>query len=208
MSIKRKATKIVLRWAIGAAVGMLMSWPVLLGLALLLLVVIILSSAGGPAALAPPTLAASNYSCTIAAPGPPPVFTAVAAATAPAPAPVTPAAAAAGDYAGITLDAEQMKIAGTVTAVTKQMNLTRRAAEIAIAVAMQESTLDPTAVNGPRVGLFQQAPNPVSGLYTQYDRTDPAGATRMFLDQLVRRVPGYDTDPRQNHELGLSLIHI
>ena len=24
----------------------------------------------------------------------------------------------------------------------------------------------------------------------------------MFLDQLVRRVPGYDTDPRQNHELG------
>ena len=49
MSIKRKATKIVLRWALGAAVGMLVSWPVLLGLVLLLLVVIILSSAGGPA---------------------------------------------------------------------------------------------------------------------------------------------------------------
>ena len=95
-----------------------------------------------------------------------------------------------------------MKIAGTITAVTKQMNLTRRAAEIALAVAMQESTLDPTAVNGPWVGLFQQAPDPVSGLYTQYDRTDPAGATRMFLEQLVRRVPGYDTDPRQNWELG------
>jgi len=70
LNIKRKATKIVLRWAVGAAVGMLVSWPVLLGLALLLLVVIILSSAGGPAALAPPALAASNYSCTVAAPPP------------------------------------------------------------------------------------------------------------------------------------------
>ena len=95
-----------------------------------------------------------------------------------------------------------MKIAGTITAVTKQMRLTRRAAEIALAVAMQESTLNPNAVNGPWVGLFQQAPDPSSGLYTQYDRTDPAGATRMFLEQLVRRVPGYDTDPRQNYELG------
>ena len=166
MSIKRKATKIVLRWALGAAVGMLVSWPVLLGLVLLLLVVIILSSAGGPAALAPPALAASSYSCTIAAAGSPPA---------------TPATAAAGDYAGITLNAEQMKIAGTITAVTKQMNLTRRADEIAIAVAMQESHFDPTAVNGPWVGLFQQAPDPVTGLYTQYDRTDPAGATRICL---------------------------
>ena len=67
MSIKRKATRIVLRWAIGVAAGMLVSWPVLLGLVLLLLVVIILSSAGGPAALAPPALAASNYSCTVGA---------------------------------------------------------------------------------------------------------------------------------------------
>ena len=191
MCIKRKVTKIVLRWAVGAAVGMLVSWPVLLGLALLMLVVIILSSSGGPAAFAPPALAASNYSCTITAP--PPVSTAAA---------VTPATATAGYYAGITLTAQQMKIAGTITAVTKQMNLTRRADEIALAVAMQESTLDPTAVNGPWVGLFQQAPDPVSGLYTQYDRTDPAGATRMFLDQLVRRVPGYDTDPRQNYQLG------
>ena len=71
MSIKRKATKIVLRWAIGAAVGIFVSWPVLLGLALLMLVVIILSSSGGPAALAPPAQAASSYSCTVAALPPP-----------------------------------------------------------------------------------------------------------------------------------------
>ena len=74
--------------------------------------------------------------------------------------------------------------------------------EVALAVAMQESTLNPNAVNGPWVGLFQQAPDPASGLYSQYDRTDPAGATKMFLEQLVRRVPGYDSAPRQNFELG------
>ena len=196
MSIKRKATKIVLRWAIGAAAGMLVSWPVLLGLVLLMLVVIILSSAGGPAALAPPAPVASSYSCTInPAATPPPARASSGTA-------VTSAAAPAGNYAGITLNDQQMKVAGTITAVTKQMRLTRRAAEIALAVAMQESTLNPDAVNGPWVGLFQQAPDPSSGLYTQYDRTDPAGATKMFLEQLVRRVPGYDTDPRQNYELG------
>jgi cell wall-associated NlpC family hydrolase len=192
LSIKGKATKIALRWAAGAAASLLLSWPVLLGLVLLLLVVIILSSAGGPAALAPPALAANNYSCTIAV-GPASALGAGA---------VTPATAPAGDYAGTTLNAEQMKIAGTITAVTKQMRLTRRAAEIALAVAMQESALDPNAVNGPWVGLFQQAVDPGGGLYTRYDRSDPAGATMMFLEQLVRRVPGYDTDPRQNWELG------
>jgi cell wall-associated NlpC family hydrolase len=67
---------------------------------------------------------------------------------------------------------------------------------------MHESALDPNAVNGPWVGLFQQAVDPGGGLYTEYDRTDPAGATTMFLQQLVRRVPGYDADPRQNWELG------
>ena len=193
MSIKRKATKIALRWAIGAAAGMLLSWPVLLGLVLLMVVVVILSSAGGPAALAPPALTASNYSCTINAPAPPSPGSGTAG---------TSATARAGNYAGITVNDQQIRVAGTITAVTKQMNLTRRAAEIALAVAMQESTLNPKAVNGPWVGLYQQAPDPASGLYTQYDRTDPAGATRMFLEQLVRRVPGYDTDPRQNYELG------
>ena len=185
-----KATRIVLRWAIGGAVGMLVSWPVLLGLVLLLLVVIILSSAGGPAALAPPALAASNYSCTFAAPPPAPAFAAPNPTAAPAP---------AGDYAGTTLNAEQMKTAGTITAVTKQMNLTRRAAEIALAVAMQESTLDPEAVSGPWVGLFQQAPDPASGLYTQYDRTDPSRSNH--------HVPGTAgaTSTRLRHRLPAEL---
>lgn len=110
--------------------------------------------------------------------------------------------APAGDYAGVTLNAEEMKVAGTITAVATQMKLTRRAAAIALAVAMQGSYLDPTTVNGPWVGLFQQAPDPSSGLYTQYERTDPVGATTLFLEQLVRRVPGYDTDPREDGELG------
>ena len=50
-----------------------------------------------------------------------------------------------------------MKIAGTIT---KQMTLTRRAAEIAIAVAMHESTLDPNAVNGPWVP--REVPHPAA----------------------------------------------
>ena len=72
----------------------------------------------------PPALAASNFSCTIGS--------GTGAAPAPAAAMLTTVTAAAGDYAGTTLNAEQMKIACTITAVTKQMKLTRRAAEIAL----------------------------------------------------------------------------
>jgi len=176
------------RWAIASTTGLLMSWPVLILLALLLVVVVILSSSGGPAAFTPPPPTPTNYSCTIAA--------------GPAPAATTGAHAAAGDYGGVTLTSDQVAAAATITGVTQQMRLTRRAAAIAIAVAMQESTLNPQAVNGPFLGLFQQAADPTSGLYTAYDRTDAAGSSRMFLEQLVARVPNYDTDPRSNWELG------
>lgn len=106
--------------------------------------------------------------------------------------------AGGGVFAGVALDAEQVKMAATVIAVGKQMGITRRGVEIGVAVATQQSSLRPEAVNDEWLGLFQQ--NPVT--YTQYRRTEPAGAAWMFFDQLIKQVPGYDTDPRSNDEIG------
>ena len=89
-------------------------------------------------------------------------------------------------------------MAATIVAVGKQMGITRRGIEIGIAVATEQSSLRPEAVNDDWLGLFQQ--NPVT--YTQYRRTEPGGAAWMFYDQLIKQVPGYDTDPRQNYEIG------
>ncbi|HEY5842394.1 MAG TPA: NlpC/P60 family protein, partial [Mycobacterium sp.] len=89
-------------------------------------------------------------------------------------------------------------MAATVIAVGKQMGITRRGIEIGISVATEQSSLRPEAVNKDWLGLFQQ--NPVT--YTQYRRTEPGGASWMFYDQLVKQVPGYDTDTRPNYEIG------
>ena len=78
------------------------------------------------------------------------------------------------------------------------MGITRRGIEIGISVATEQSSLRPEALNKDWLGLFQQ--NPVT--YTQYRRTEPGGAAWMFYDQLIKLVPGYDTDPRQNYEIG------
>jgi len=103
-----------------------------------------------------------------------------------------------GVFSGVALDGEQVKMAATVIAVGKQMGITRRGIEIGVAVATQQSSLRPEAVNQEWLGLFQQ--NPVT--YTQYRRTDPGGAAWMFFDQLIKLVPEYDTDPRPNDEIG------
>lgn len=106
-----------------------------------------------------------------------------------------------GAFAGVTLTADQMKMAQTIVGVAEGMGLTERAGRIALGVAMQESTFNPAAVHGKYVGLFQQSP-PADNIYVQYPRTDPAGASWMFLNQLASRVPGYDTDARQDWEVG------
>ena len=103
-----------------------------------------------------------------------------------------------GTFAGVALDAEQVKMAATVAAVGKQMGITRRGIEIGIAVATEQSSLRPDAVNDKWLGLFQQ--NPVD--YTMYPRTEPGGAAWMFYDRLLKLVPGYDTDPRTDYEIG------
>jgi len=106
--------------------------------------------------------------------------------------------ASGGVFAGVALDGEQVRMAATVIAVGKQMGITKRGVEIGVAVATEQSSLRPDAVNNEWLGLFQQ--NPVT--YTQYRRTDPGGAAWMFFDQLIKQVPGYDTDPRSNDEIG------
>ena len=35
-----------------------------------------------------------------------------------------------------------------------------------------------------------------------YPRTEPGGAAWMFYDRLLKLVPGYDTDPRTDYEIG------
>lgn len=118
--------------------------------------------------------------------------------------PVAPAAVPepAGEYDGIELSSGQVTTARTIVQVGDELKISRRGVRIAIAVAMQESSLNPAAVNGPYIGLFQQKDDPSSGLYTGGDRRDPAAATRMFFQQLVKRVPGYDLDPRADWQIG------
>ena len=108
--------------------------------------------------------------------------------------------AAGGTFAGIGLDAEQVTMAATIVAVGKQMGITRRGIEIAVAVATEQSSLRPEAINEDWLGLFQQ--NPVT--YTQYRRTEPGGAAWMFYDQLIKQVPGYDTDPGRTTRSAMS----
>ncbi len=105
---------------------------------------------------------------------------------------------AGGTFGGVALDAGQIQMAATVVAVGKQMGITRRGIEIGLSVATEQSSLRPEALNKDWLGLFQQ--NPVD--YTQYRRTEPGGASWMFFDRLLKLVPGYDTDPRANYEIG------
>ncbi|CRK59291.1 NLP/P60 family protein [Alloactinosynnema sp. L-07] len=86
-----------------------------------------------------------------------------------------------------TLNASQLHIAGVIVAVGKGMNVTERGTAIALATAMQESTLDPNATNGRSIGLFQQQ----GDLYAAVRRTDPADTSRAFYEQLIARVPSY-----------------
>ena len=127
----------------------------------------------------------------------------IACATTPTQAPVVLATSgsAAGTYAGVLLTGAQVDAANTVVNVGLDQGITRRGIAIAIAAAMQASSLRPTAAKLAYVGLFQQRSDATSQLYTKLDRSDSVGASRMFFDQLVARVPGYDTDPRSDAEV-------
>ncbi|MFC4859192.1 C40 family peptidase [Actinophytocola glycyrrhizae] len=99
-------------------------------------------------------------------------------------------AGASGTQKSAELNANQMAAARTVVGVGTGMRIAARGIAIALGTAMQESTMNPAAVNGRSIGLFQQQ----GTLYADVDRTDAAAASRAFYTQLVSRVPTY-ADP-------------
>jgi peptidoglycan DL-endopeptidase CwlO len=95
---------------------------------------------------------------------------------------------------GVDLDAEQLANAAVIVDVTHSSALPSRAADIAVATALQESSLrnlDHGDTVGPDSrGLFQQRIR----YYGADVATDPARATAAFLTRL-RAVPHWDTLP-------------
>lgn len=87
----------------------------------------------------------------------------------------------------VKLSAAQMAVARTIVATGKGMGVQQRGLALGLAVAMQESTLNPDAVSGRSVGLFQQQ----GELYQHVNRRDPESTSAAFYTMLLRRVPGY-----------------
>ncbi|TYP86793.1 hypothetical protein BD833_10878 [Blastococcus xanthinilyticus] len=91
----------------------------------------------------------------------------------------------------MTLTADQMANAATIAEVGRSRGLPERAVVIALATAMQESTLR-NLDYGDRdsLGLFQQRPS--QGWGTPEQVQDPVYAAGTFYDHLVQ-VPGWET---------------
>jgi cell wall-associated NlpC family hydrolase len=105
-------------------------------------------------------------------------------------------------YGGVNLSPAQMTVAQAILGTAKGMGITQRGAVISIQVAMQESTLNADAQAGQSIGAFQQiAPGPYRA-YAGYDPRDPAAAAKGFFTVLLKRDPGYDTDPLPNEQIG------
>jgi hypothetical protein len=92
---------------------------------------------------------------------------------------------------GIELTPEQLANAHTIAQVGRDRGLPERAVVIALATAMQESTLR-NLDHGDRdsLGLFQQRPS--QGWGTPAQVQDPVYAAGKFYDGLVQ-VPGWDS---------------
>ncbi|MEV6968629.1 C40 family peptidase [Hamadaea sp. NPDC051192] len=94
----------------------------------------------------------------------------------------------------VTLDADQVGNAQIIYAVGVQLGLPIRGEIIAIATAMQESSLHNSAVatDHDSLGLFQQRPSQGWGSPAQL--TDPVYASRAFYNKLVK-IAGWQTMP-------------
>lgn len=96
---------------------------------------------------------------------------------------------APGTVGGTSLNATQVANAALINSIAAQRGLPAQASVIAIATAMQESSL--TNLGGgdrDSAGLFQQRPSQGWGTYAQV--TDPTYAANKFYDTLVK-VPGW-----------------
>lgn len=100
-----------------------------------------------------------------------------------------PAPSPPGTYGGTRLNQTQVNNSALINSVVAKRGLPQKAAVIANAVALQESSLTNLA-GGDRdsAGLFQQRPSAGWGTYAQV--TDPVHATNSFLDGLLK-VPGW-----------------
>jgi hypothetical protein len=91
------------------------------------------------------------------------------------------------------LDTEQTANGRTIVATVLQRDLPARAAVLAIAAALQESSLrNLHGGDSDSLGLFQQRPSQAWG--TPIQLLDPANATQAFLDRLVE-VPRWEVSP-------------
>ncbi|GAA4561151.1 C40 family peptidase [Planotetraspora kaengkrachanensis] len=92
------------------------------------------------------------------------------------------------------LTTEQLANAQTIVDEATSRGLPRRAVEIALATALQESHLDNSAVgdHGKAFGMFQQHPD--SGWGTRSQVTTPGYAARAFYERLVK-VRGWEAMP-------------
>ena len=102
-------------------------------------------------------------------------------------------AGAAGGTTAATLSDEQRTNAATIIGVARGMGAPPRAWLVALATAMQESTL--RNINyGDRdsLGLFQQRPS--QGWGSPAEVTDPVYSTTIFIERLLE-VPGWETMP-------------
>ena len=117
-----------------------------------------------------------------------------AGATSPPPGQVFCAGAGTGQTIdGTTLDAEQVGNTHTIITITADRHLPAHAATIAVATAMQESSLrNLPAGDADSLGLFQQRPSQRGGTRAQI--ADPVHATTTFLTHLAH-VPNWQTIP-------------
>ena len=92
-----------------------------------------------------------------------------------------------------TATADQWANAKTIVTVTEQRGMPLYAAVIAMATAMQESSLTnlTSATNLDSLGLFQQRPS--QGWGTAQQVTNPSYATNAFLAALQTYAPNYMT---------------
>ncbi len=90
------------------------------------------------------------------------------------------------------LSSQQIANAREIVNVAAKLGLPRRAAEIALATAIQESSLINLRTGTGSYGLFQQQPS--QGWGTKQQVTDPSHAARSFYTQLVE-IPGWEHMP-------------